>query len=153
MLDTNELKMCISTSAIHTYSQLPETFKQNLCRDNCYSQILTSKKGGITLSLSYSSQSILHSQVICTWFLLITFSLLQDCNELTSMKQSSRSTVVLLTCSQGWEGSNGLLYLRYRRSFQNKTKKRNSKSSQTTSLCYSIAKSTLSVPLTFIKFE
>ena len=44
------------------------------------------------------------------------------------------------------------LYIRYRSSSQN-TKLRSAKTLQTTSLCYSNAKSTLKVPLTFSMVE
>ena len=47
---------------------------------------------------------------------------------------------------------NGRLYIRYRSNSQ-KTKQRSEKSLQTTSLCYSIAKSILKTPLTFSKVE
>ena len=47
---------------------------------------------------------------------------------------------------------NGRLYIRYRSNSQ-KTKQRSEKSLQTTSLCYSIAKSTLKTPLRFSKVE
>ena len=50
------------------------------------------------------------------------------------------------------EVQNGRLYIRYRSNSQ-KTKQRGEKSLQTTSLCYSIAKSTLKTPLTFSKVD
>ena len=48
---------------------------------------------------------------------------------------------------------NGRLYIRYRSNSKKKTKQRSEKSLQTTSLCYSIAKSSLKPPLTFSKVE
>ena len=48
---------------------------------------------------------------------------------------------------------NGRLYIRYRSNSQKKTKQRSEKSVQTTTLCYSIAKSTLKTPLTFSKVK
>ena len=47
---------------------------------------------------------------------------------------------------------NGRLYIRYRSNSQ-KTKQRSEKSLQTTSFCYSIAKSVLKTPLTFNKVK
>ena len=57
----------------------------------------------------------------------------------------SRSTMVQV--------QNGLLYIRYRSNSPKKTKQRSDKSLKTTSLCYSIAKSTLKTLLTFSKVE
>ena len=54
--------------------------------------------------------------------------------------------------SRDGAGSNGHLYIRYRSSYQ-KNKAEECKSLQTTSLCYFIAKSTQTFPLTFIKLE
>ena len=38
------MKTCIETQP-HTHSQLPATFKQTLCRGDCYSPVLSSKNG------------------------------------------------------------------------------------------------------------